>query len=340
MNENYEFENVYSKNLYCFFTKNNFFVPLSPFFIFLDNQYFYHTGVDNKSHPVYSEIFSTRCISIPKYENAFQQLIEDDLNLLKSSEISNKLTSKNNVFHNLSPPLYTRFVGRDETIDTIIKALKHLRTYLISINGIGGIGKSAITIKTAEDLVEYESTLFSYIIGVSAKKTYLATDGKIKSETQIFSNLIQLLDVILKITGFHEYLKYTTNVKKQLVLEILLLDKFLIILDNFETLPNPSEFLNFFEEIGNQYLETKIIITSRHQYGSCDKIINLKELQYSEFVDIINNLFDEKFQIDGKVHSDEIKTFFKITGGLSLATEFFVGQISQEYPRKKNIKEN
>ncbi len=342
MQEGLDFENVYSKNLYCFFPKNNNFISLSPFLVFRDNQYLYYSGIDNKAYPVYNDIFSTKYISMRIYENAFKQLVEEDISLLDSAEIAVKLTAENNVFHNLPTPLYNRFIGRAEAIDKIIKALKNRRIFLISVSGIGGVGKSAVTIKTAEDLIELGNALFSYIIWVSAKRTYLTPEG-IKAELQVFSNLVQLLDVILKMTGFLEYLKYTSPVKKQIVLEILSLDNFLIIVDNFETLANPSEFLDFFEEIGDQCPETKIIITSRHQLGSSEKIIDLREFQYNEYKDFIDYLFNEKFQIEGKIRSDEIRLLFEITGGLPLATEFFVGQISKQNTLQKilnHIKES
>lgn len=157
-------------------------------------------------------------------------------------------------------------------------------------------------------------------------------------ESQKFSNLVQLLDVILKMTGFTEYLKYTTPAKKQIVLEVLSLDKFLIIVDNFETVSNPSGFLEFFEEIGDRCPDTKIVITTRHQLGSSEKIVDLREFQYSEYREFIEYLFKEKFQIGSAISAEEIKLLFERTGGLPLATEFFVGQISKQNSLRKILK--
>lgn len=331
------FENVFSRCLYCFFRHNDSFIALSPFLVFRDKKYFYYAGIDNKSNPIFNEVFSTKYISIRQYENAFRQLIEEDISLLDSSEITIKLKKENNVLHNLPTPLYERFIGRTETIEKVLKALNNKRIFLISISGIGGVGKSAVALKTTDSLIGGSRQLFYCIIWVSAKKTYLTPHG-ITTESQQFSNLVQLLDVILKMTGFIEYLKYTTPAKKQMVVEILSLDRFLIIVDNFETVSNPAEFLEFFEEIGDRCPETKVVITTRHQLGSSEKIVDLREFQFSEYKEFIEYLSKEKFQIEGIIRPDETKILFERTGGLPLATEFFVGQISKQNSLRKILK--
>ena len=337
MQDPFVFDTVYSKKLYAYFSAKNTFISLSPFLVYRDEQYYYYSGIDNKSYPVYNGVFSTKYISIRKYERAFKQLIEEDINLIHSSEIKVSLVSEKGVSHNLPTPLYNRFIGRTETIKKVIKALQNRRMFLISISGIGGVGKSAVALKTARNLIEEGSKLFSYIIWVSAKKTYLTLEG-IRSESQIFSNLIQLLDVILKMTGFNEYLSYTMPVKKQSVLQILSLDKFLLIIDNFETVSNPSEFLGFFEEIGDKCPETKILMTTRHQLGSSEKIIDLREFQFPEYKEFIDYLFNEKFKIETKPRAEDIRVLFERTGGLPLATEFFVGQITGQNSLQKIIR--
>ncbi len=332
-----DFNNIFTKSLYCFFIKEKLLIPTSPFILWRDNTYYYYNGVDNKSYPIYSDIFSSKCITVKKYENAFKDIVQENINLLGSSEISVKLTEENGILHNLPNPTYNRFIGRNESIAKILKSLRNRRIFLVGISGIGGVGKSALAIKTMRYIIETGDKAFSFIIWVSAKKTFLTPDGII-SETQIFSNLVQLLDVILKITGFTEYLKCTFNLKKEVVIQILSMDKFLIIVDNFETVLNPDEFLNFFEEIGNSCDDSKIIITTRHQLGSSEKIIDLKEFTFQEYDDFIKYLIKDKFIIDEKVQAKEIKCLYDFTGGLALATEFFIGQVNKQNSIQKILK--
>lgn len=161
----------------------------------------------------------------------------------------------------------------------------------------------------------------------SAKTSYLRPEG-IVLETQIFSNLNQLLDVILNITGFNEYLNLNIKSKKEKCIEILSIDKFLLIVDNFETINKPSEFVDFFEEIGNLCEETKIILTTRHQIGSSEKIIDLKEFTENEYEEFFKYLYNEKFHVPEKLEKSTIKKFYSFSGGVALATEFLLGQVN------------
>ncbi len=321
-------EELTSKHLYLYFPESEQFISTSPFLIYRDECYFYYNGIDNKSHPVYTDIFnSTKNITIKKYENAFKESIQDDINILNSIDLPIKLCTENGVKHNLPTPTFEKFIGRTETIMKVIKALENKRIFLIGISGVGGVGKSALAIKTARDLIEYKKIPFSYIIWVSAKKTYLTPEG-IKTETQVFSNLNQLLDLILKITGFTEGLNLSFLAKKEFCLDVLSLEDFLIIVDNFETLSNPLEFLTFFEDIADHCNNTKIIITTRHQMGSSEKIIDLKEFSINEYEEFINYLCSTKFCISYQINQNNINKLWNFTGGLPLATEFIIGQIS------------
>ncbi len=337
MNGDIDYSNVFSKSMYCYFEKDKILIPTSPFMLCRDNNYYYYNGIDNKGYPIYNDIFSAKSITIKKYENAFKDTVQDNINLLTSSEIIVKLKEENKILHNLPNPIYLQFIGRDESYDKIIKALRNKRIFLVAISGIGGVGKSALAIKTTRNIIESKSDMFSFIIWVSAKKTYLTPEGVV-SETQIFSNLLQLFDVILKITGFTEYLKSTFKVKKEATLQILSMDSFLIIVDNFETVLNPHEFLEFFEEVGDSCDNSKIIITTRHQLGSSEKIIDLKEFSFNEYEDFTNYLLTDKFKINEKCSSKDVRTLYELTGGLALATEFFVGQINKHNSLDKILK--
>lgn len=325
-NNQIDFENLYSKNLYLHFPQTQSFIPVAPFFIHRDENFYFYSGIDNHSQPVYSEIIQNKNISVKKYEHAFKDIIKDDVDLINSQEIIVKLKYENGIYHNLPTPSYNKFVGRIDTIDKIVKALNNRRIFLIGISGIGGVGKSAIAIKIARDFIDYGKKEFTFIIWVSAKRTYLTAEGIHESE-QIFSNLTQLLDVILKITGFVSECHLTYSIKKEIVIEILSLDKFLLIIDNFETVNNPPEFLSFFEEIGDKAPETKIILTTRHQLGSSEKVIDLREFSQREYSEFIEYLVNIKYPISKKLTPKHISALYDIAGGLALATELITGQL-------------
>jgi tetratricopeptide (TPR) repeat protein len=324
-----DFENVYSKNMYCFFEKTNFFIPLAPFLLYRDDLYYFYSGIDNKSLPIYSEIFSNRNICAKLYETAFKDLVQDDLELLSNSDISIKLKLENGIYHNIPAPSFTKFIGRSDSIDKVLKAISNRRIFLVGISGIGGVGKSALIIKMALDFIKQGIKDVSFIIWVSAKKTYLTPEG-IEVADQIFSNLSQLFDVILKITGFKAEINLTMQVKRQFVLDVLAIDSFMLIIDNFETVNNPQEFLSFFEEIGDKCANTKVIITTRHQLGSSEKVVDIREFSENEYGEFIDYLFNFKYEYNCSISYEQKRQLYKITGGLPLATEFIVGQVTSE----------
>src|SRR6266508_4310873 len=81
--------------------------------------------------------------------------------------------------HNLPPRDYESFVGRQKELSEVRRLLgPRSRAFVVTIDGIGGIGKSALVLESAYGFVDQYATLpederFEAIIWVSAKRTYL-----------------------------------------------------------------------------------------------------------------------------------------------------------------------
>lgn len=316
-------EELYVNHAYCYFKKDNKFVSTHPFFIFRDSTLRYYNGLTNKGIPEYQDFNSQSIIEVKSNKDAFKRIISDDIDNIKYSALPIKIQFENGVYHNLPKPPYEQFIGRTDLIRKIKQALHHNRLFIISISGIGGVGKTAIAIKVAYEILQTKQKDFSFIIWVSAKKTYLTETG-IKTEPQSFQTLNQLLDLILNMTGFTDGLNFTYQKKKQYVVEILSLDKFLIIVDNFETIDNSQSFINFFEEIGNSTF-SKIVITSRKQLGTSEKIIDIREMEkqeYEEYVDYLSSRYGIPFPLSKRMR-DKLYSF---TGGLPLAIEIILSK--------------
>jgi len=331
-NKDLDDDELYSNQIYCYFEKNRILVPTAPFVLFKNESYLVLADLDKEGHPIYEDIFGVNERETIKIQKSnFEELIAKDLGLL-TPELKYRLREENGVFHNLPKPSYSRFIGRSQTKEKIRKTLNHRRFFLITLSGIGGVGKSAIAVDSVNDLIKEErDEKFNFIIWVSAKITYLESGG-IRESEQTFSNLNQLLDLVLKITGFHEFLNFNYDKKRESCLEILSLDKFLLIVDNFETIPNPNEFLTFFEDIGDYSEDSKILLTTRHQLGTSEKVIDLREFHKDEYSEFVKYLYTEKFGNTGHLKESDITLLYELTGGLPLASEFFIGQCSEERP--------
>jgi tetratricopeptide (TPR) repeat protein len=317
-----------SKEIYTnifYYVEKDEWISLSPFLISRDSHAAIYSSVDNKSHPVYCFLDQSKYIAIRNLEYAFKQLVETDIDLINVNELKINLKFENDVYHNLPDPTYKQFIGRIDSLDRIDKAIKNRRIFLLSISGIGGVGKTAIAVKKAYDLLKDKK--FEFIIWVSAKKTYLTSKGIVEEE-QSFTSLIQLLDVILRVSGFSEDLHLSYVNKKETVLNILNAASFLLVVDNFETISNPTEFLSFFEEIGDRCESTKIIITTRRQLGTTEKLVELKEFSAEEYNIFIDYLSSEKFMHNFVIPNHAKEKLYRFSGGVPLASEYILSRVN------------
>jgi hypothetical protein len=87
------------------------------------------------------------------------------------------------IYHNLPQPDYEEFVGREKELAEIHRLLSpSSRHFLITIDGIGGIGKSTLALEVAHRYLEKANDFpiterFEAIIWTSAKQSILATEG-------------------------------------------------------------------------------------------------------------------------------------------------------------------
>src|SRR5262249_1058009 len=102
-------------------------------------------------------------------------------------------------WHNLPQRSYTRFVGRKEELEKLTRLLlpsPRSRHFLVTLDGIGGVGKSALAIELAYRYRDGYAQLpederFDTIVWTSAKRTLLTASG-IQQRQQTFSTLADL----------------------------------------------------------------------------------------------------------------------------------------------------
>jgi len=160
----------------------------------------------------------------------------------------------NEPFHNLPMPDFdeTGFLGRSATV-------KKIRRYVlgswpaISILGDGGIGKSAIALKVAYDLLDDPRSEFEAIVWVTAKSQQLTVteieriNGAIEDSLGMFSEAAKLLGAGSNTDPTDELIEYMASFKV------------LLILDNLETVSD-ARLREFLREIPNG---SKVLMTSR-----------------------------------------------------------------------------
>jgi len=171
-------------------------------------------------------------------------------------------------WHNLPQRSYTRFVGRQAELEHLRRLLlphPRSRHFVITLDGIGGVGKSALALELAYgyrdgyvDLPADER--FEAIVWASAKRTLL-TAGGIQQRQQTFNTLNDLYREIATVFDQLAILQTDADQRRGLVERVLASQRTLLIVDNLETVDD-EELLAFLREIPDP---TKLIITTRHR---------------------------------------------------------------------------
>ena len=109
--------------------------------------------------------------------------------------------------HNLLPRDYEQFIGRQQELAEVRRLLgSKSRAFVVTIDGIGGIGKSALVLESAYAFVEQYNNLpanerFEAIVWVSAKRTYLTASG-IRERRQVFRTLSDVFAAIARVLDY------------------------------------------------------------------------------------------------------------------------------------------
>ena len=199
--------------------------------------------------------------------SAFPHLSEMEQKLGESPEYALSLEIRpfddhqSGTTHNLPIPDFdeTGFLGRRDDVGALIKALKGPYP-VITVLGEGGIGKTALALQAAYDILDDEKRPFQAIIWTSSKTTRLTAGDIQRIEGAIESSMGLLRDVQRTLAGQSNDNAYDE------VLEYLDTFKILLILDNFETVldQNIKEFLKGLTG------QSKILMTSRVGIGALD----------------------------------------------------------------------
>ena len=191
--------------------------------------------------------------------------------------------SGDRISHNLPTPDFDEsgLVGRNADLDELHELVKGPWP-IISIIGEGAIGKTALAVRLAYQILDDEAYDFDTIIWVSAKANKLLPteiqdlNNEIKSSIDLLASVgDQLGAAVSTESGFDELLEYLNTFK------------ILLIIDNLETVidENLKSFLGRFSS-----RDSKILITSRIGIGDFERRFALSHLDERDAVTLLRAL--------------------------------------------------
>jgi hypothetical protein len=222
------------------------------------------------------------------------------------------------ILHNLPPR--SEFIGRESEKARVHEALRS-RSCLVSIDGIGGIGKTALALEVAHECLR-ASKREDPADGIAAFDGIIWTTAKDRDLT-----LNALLDTIARTLEYPGIAQQPLEEKRLAVRKLLQAKPYLLIVDNFETITDDSvrDFLLDLPE------PSKTLLTTREQKLRQVRAISLKGLTESEALALIRNEgrrlgLASLERAEGRV----LLHLYQATGGTPLAIKWAVGQIKQK----------
>ena len=214
---------------------------------------------------------------------------------------------------------YHELVGRDEDVDAILAALHDdKRHWIIGIDGMGGIGKTAL----AREVIErsrYENQ-FETILWLDASPQ--SSQGRPLPVT--FDYLLDAIGVQLRNP---ELIRMSPPQKEERTRALLQRQRLLIVLDNLETAAAPQE--EIIQRLHHLLNPSKALVTSRRRFENEVYPIRLRGLTV-EGAQRFVAVEAEQRRMDQLLSAttEELQQITEKTGGSPLALKLVVGQLA------------
>lgn len=248
-----------------------------------------------------------------------------------------KSPSGRRLFSNLPQPDYGVFIGREKELAQIIQVLKEYPESIhsvITIDGIGGIGKSALALEVAYYYLRNYDNLpekdrFDAIVWTSAKLRVLSPEG-IQTRPQALKTLHDIYFAIATTLEKDDITKVKEDKQTEVVKRALRAQRTLLIIDNLETVDDET-VLSFLKELP---APTKAIVTTRHRINVAFDL-RLTGMPIKDAIALINKECEKK---SVSLSNLEKEMLYRRTGGIPLAIVWTVAQIRRGYSTESALR--
>jgi hypothetical protein len=298
------------------------------------------------THDTLVKIFSERKVDLKSLEHlfrAFGEVLEegdwsfpqeDGSPSVQPQENSESPPKRSELpVHNL--PARTEFIGREEELSQLLNSLApESRISIISIDGIGGVGKTSLAVEAAYLCCEARNTeilAYDAIVFTTFRNLFLSPKG-IFSSNNVLSTLRDIFTSIANTLDDGSILRATTlSEQPRLVYRCLGKQKTLLIIDDLNSCSEDEqkEIMSFLNGIPSS---TKAIITTRERNAGigCShsaRLISLGHLPEDEGIRLIEQQLDQKKEIS----LEQKKKLNQCFSGLPIALVYATRQLSNGY---------
>ncbi|GGO59382.1 ATP-binding protein [Streptomyces lasiicapitis] len=220
------------------------------------------------------------------------------------------------------------FVGRREILATLLATLKNPQIPLITIKGMGGIGKTALAQEAVRTLAA--ENLFSTIFWRSTQTERFIGEGVVRTEVSDYS-FDALIDDLLRHSQLAWSADESTATKEQIVRNWLadIDNQVLIVLDNLETVPDRDALVASLIEILGR---GKILITSRYSIlRECAFSVDIGGLSRQDGIAFLTRTAEHQNNANlMSAAPDTLARIRDVAGGAPLAMQLISGQMDYQ----------
>ncbi|MEO1560517.1 MAG: NB-ARC domain-containing protein [Cyanobacteria bacterium J06632_19] len=288
-------------------------------------------GKENRLRIFLSNQWERLKAEVAAEDNSQQLLINSQQTKVFDSEsVGNQISP---ILQNLPAREYATFVGRDREVARLMELLSYGHSaHLISVDGIGGVGKTTMVVEVAYRCLKASCNInlnstsnlptFEAIIFTSAKQNHLTCIGLLPR--LIYQRTLR--DICREITRIFEFTQIN-NLSLSEQIEIihhkLSQTRTLLIVDNLETIENQEEVLSFLYDLPPT---VKVIITTREQ--TLFVPIRLNSLPKEHSLRLIQHEAKEK---GVNLTSPQSQEIYEAVSGIPAAMIYAIGQMTAGY---------
>lgn len=253
-------------------------------------------------------------------------------------KFTNKPSKKTLIRHNLPIPATNKFINRHQEINKLLEFLDtNNPAHIISIYGMGGVGKTALALEVAYrclNLSQKETIPavpnFEAIIFTSAKPEYFL-EGKLIPRSLPEQRLKDICREIGKVLDRQDIRQNSDLEQLERTRDCLMTISTLLIVDNLETFNEKDRVLGFLYELPPN---VKIIITTREK--GLFTPVHLSYLGAEESILLLTHQAREK-----GIHLDreQAEKIFEKTSGIPMAMLYLIGQLATGYTVEDVLKQ-
>jgi tetratricopeptide (TPR) repeat protein len=237
-------------------------------------------------------------------------------------------SEKSKIYHNLPQRDYVEFIGREDELERLFDLLSSRnRSWIVTIDGVGGIGKSALALEVAHRYRQKFKELpsedrFDAIVWTSAKQNVLTVDG-ITNRRQTLHTLDDIYTAIAITLGRENIIRTVAEQQNGIARQALTQQRTLLIIDNLETIDDEN-LLTFLRELPTP---TKAIVTTRYRIDVAYPI-RLVGMSWENAQIFITHECHKK---NVHLNEQEARHLYERTGGVPLAIVWSIAQVSFGY---------